>query len=544
MNCANGQLGTEDAGRLARLEAENALLRQTLTRCSQALTLRHPGFDDCQKELHQVLRSEDRAVRLDEALPRLEATLTEAETQRSAHLQAQRAALIGQAAKLQALPLSPDLQRAVQQFIQSLHADTQPLDLTGALSQFNQFQWQALAQHIAPRQAPGLLQRLLGAPAKPAEPAPDAGASPSLASRGEPLQAQEAIGERIEAILRALIEDDDLPPSFRARAQQLFIQTRQGLHGDELVAAVQHLAHLVREAGREQLGLTDYLRRLIARLTSFQVSLEDVDAVQSQDRELACHLDQQLREHVTGLQYSVREAVDLDELKCTLNQRLETLLESLTRQQLQRQSRDQALQTRLRELSERVAGLELEAQSYRTHIDQQQQQALLDPLTGLPNRSAWNARLREATEQWQAQGGDLLLAVLDVDHFKQVNDSYGHLAGDKVLKLIADALVRELGSEAFMARFGGEEFVLLLPGRSMESGRRLLNHLLASIEGCPFHFKGARLPITLSAGLTAFAPGETGEQVFQRADQALYRAKHKGRNRLELDDGMPADLVH
>jgi diguanylate cyclase len=136
--------------------------------------------------------------------------------------------------------------------------------------------------------------------------------------------------------------------------------------------------------------------------------------------------------------------------------------------------------------------------------------------------------------QWQQHGNTLMLAMLDLDHFKRINDNYGHLAGDKVLKIIATVLRKRLRGTDFIARFGGEEFVLLLPSTVPAAGMKLLEHLRASIEACPFHFKGERVTITISMGLTAFKPDEHSDLVLKRADQALYRAKNAGRNRVEL----------
>src|SRR5690606_244729 len=136
--------------------------------------------------------------------------------------------------------------------------------------------------------------------------------------------------------------------------------------------------------------------------------------------------------------------------------------------------------------------------------------------------------------RWRRYGGDLLLAVLDIDHFKRINDGYGHLAGDKVLKIIAGELNKRLRKTDVLARFGGEEFVLLVPSTPPDGGLQLLETLREASASGPFHFRGEPLSITLSAGLTAFVPGENSEAAFERADQALYRAKREGRNRIEL----------
>lgn len=124
--------------------------------------------------------------------------------------------------------------------------------------------------------------------------------------------------------------------------------------------------------------------------------------------------------------------------------------------------------------------------------------------------------------------------MLDLDHFKRINDNYGHLAGDKVLKIIASVLRKRLRGTDFIARFGGEEFVLLVPNTSLAVGAKLAETLRAAIEACPFHFKGERVTITVSMGMTTFKAGEHSDLVLKRADQALYRAKNAGRNRVEL----------
>ncbi|MCY1184548.1 Diguanylate cyclase DgcM [compost metagenome] len=102
------------------------------------------------------------------------------------------------------------------------------------------------------------------------------------------------------------------------------------------------------------------------------------------------------------------------------------------------------------------------------------------------------------------------------------------------MKIVANELRKRLRPSDFIARFGGEEFVLLVPATSLGLGVKLVQALRAAVEACPFHFKSEPVTITVSIGLTAFKPGERSEQVIQRADQALYRAKNAGRNRVEL----------
>jgi diguanylate cyclase len=118
--------------------------------------------------------------------------------------------------------------------------------------------------------------------------------------------------------------------------------------------------------------------------------------------------------------------------------------------------------------------------------------------------------------------------------FKRINDNYGHLAGDKVLKIIAKSLQRNLRDSDFIARFGGEEFVALMPETSAEEAKLVAEKLRVKVESSPYNFKKEPVQITISFGISQFALGETIEEVFERADKALYKAKENGRNQVIL----------
>ena len=128
----------------------------------------------------------------------------------------------------------------------------------------------------------------------------------------------------------------------------------------------------------------------------------------------------------------------------------------------------------------------------------------------------------------------LVLAVWDVDHFKKVNDRFGHRAGDKVLRTIAAALRDGIRETDFLARYGGEEFVLLMTGSALDECLPVAERLRSAVAATGFHFRGQAVTITASCGLAEFDKAETVEQWFERADKALYRAKQSGRNRCEV----------
>ena len=379
----------------------------------------------------------------------------------------------------------------------------------------------------------------------PAAPAPQpAEAEPALtgdpddahyALPDSPEPSYSSVAKHIEDTLLGLLGDLTLPERHRPQAEAMRERLKNGLNWYELLPVLDDLAVLmlaITDSGQHEFEA--YLQRLNDRLESFQSSLRTASEDHADSLSASREMDSQIREHVDGLQSSVQQADDLEGLKQVLENHLEGLLGTMDQHQKQRDQREQEVSARLKSLAERVALMEQDALIIRENLEEQRQKALIDPLTGLPNRAAWSERLEHEVAQWQRNGNSLLLAMLDLDHFKRINDNYGHLAGDRVLKLIASVLRKRLRGSDFIARFGGEEFVLLVPDTPLAAGAKLAEKLRVAIESCPFHFKGEPVTVTVSMGMTAFKPGESSDSVLKRADQALYRAKNAGRNRVEM----------
>lgn len=343
-----------------------------------------------------------------------------------------------------------------------------------------------------------------------------------------------SVAKHIEDTLLGLLEDLSLPERHRPQAEAMRERLAHGLNWYELLPILDDLAVLmlaITDSGQHEFEA--YLKQLNERLEAFQGHLQVASEGHADSRSAARELDTQIREQVDGLQSSVQEAADLDSLKHVLESHLEGLLGTMDEHRQQRDQREQEVAARLKSLAERVANMEQEAQGYREHLEVQRQKALIDPLTGLPNRAAWSERLDHEVNSWHQRGNSLSLAMLDLDHFKRINDGYGHLAGDKVLKIIANVLRKRLRSGDFIARFGGEEFILLMPDSGLADALDVGEVLRSAIEACPFHFKGEPVTITMSMGVAQFLPGERSDLALKRADEALYRAKAAGRNRVQ-----------
>lgn len=156
------------------------------------------------------------------------------------------------------------------------------------------------------------------------------------------------------------------------------------------------------------------------------------------------------------------------------------------------------------------------------------EQARTDPLTGLSNRRAFSTALALEIERANVAGSPLCVALLDLDHFKSINDVHGHAEGDRVLAEVGKVLQAHFAAAGLAARYGGEEFALLLPGTTLDTARAQCELLRQAVGALPL---GA--VVSASIGVTAYRPGETYAALLERADEALYRAKRDGRNRVE-----------
>lgn len=158
--------------------------------------------------------------------------------------------------------------------------------------------------------------------------------------------------------------------------------------------------------------------------------------------------------------------------------------------------------------------------------------AVKDPLTGVNNRSAMNSTIIRETELARRHSTSLTLIGLDIDHFKSVNDQYGHVAGDLVLKTVAEVISSCIRSSDIIFRSGGEEFIIVLSNTKKRGAMLLAERIRKTIEGYEFIYGEQAIPITASLGVSCFEKGDDSESLYEKADTALYKAKEEGRNRV------------
>jgi diguanylate cyclase (GGDEF)-like protein len=166
-------------------------------------------------------------------------------------------------------------------------------------------------------------------------------------------------------------------------------------------------------------------------------------------------------------------------------------------------------------------------------VTQLQQFADRDGLTGIANRRYFELRLRDEFARWQRYGGEMSMLLFDLDHFKAINDKFGHLVGDTVLRVMAERVAKAVRAQDLFGRFGGEEFVLLLPCTALAEAMVVAEKVRIAICQTPIDVNGTPVPVSASVGGASARLDITSsyEALINEADAALYTAKRQGRNR-------------
>jgi len=240
--------------------------------------------------------------------------------------------------------------------------------------------------------------------------------------------------------------------------------------------------------------------------------------------------------HVKDIRSSLEDVSDPKQLKLIIRGRIDTIRDHVFHHRDGEMKHHQQLEEELTKTNTRLKELEMESQQLRQRLIEEHAHAIHDPLTGMLNRLAYEERITQEYSRWKRYQTPLSLLVFDIDHFKRINDTYGHKAGDKALKLIAKCLQSNIRESDFIARFGGEEFVAIMPETTIKDALEAANKLRQAVEKNQFHYEGKDVKITVSCGAAQFQKNDSIDSTFQRADKSLYICKQQGRNRCHTSD--------
>jgi len=184
----------------------------------------------------------------------------------------------------------------------------------------------------------------------------------------------------------------------------------------------------------------------------------------------------------------------------------------------------------------RVLVLEEEVQKLRNNLTEALKMRDIDTLTRVPNRRAFDIESRNAFETFMRHKTPCCMVLADIDHFKKINDTYGHQTGDKILQSYARLLKSKLRRIDFLARYGGEEFAIILPNTTLRGAVQVMERVRTSLESTEFVTRRRKIRVTASFGISELHLNSTIESWIEQADKALYRAKEQGRNRVCVAD--------
>jgi diguanylate cyclase len=553
------------------------LLSRGLSRLAVAAQGLDPRLDGMLADLRKQLRKDGTdAGELHALIDAIDARIKHVDDERGRYAGALQEALERLVSQILALrparPVAGEL-KALQKKMRNVQDDDGVVPL---LFSFAALQGQALSELPA---RPGLMSRLFGgrdsagaiAASEPAErPIPDdddadtggetpaalppvretaatvavaCGTSSALAAAATDTaqeSGQEPAFSRVSAavcaVISQLLRQIEPPPQAADNHNAILERVAVGLNWYELVPTLEDLSFVVLAALERDRGeFHQYLLQLNQRLATATHVLQASKEHQLERRHADDELNRTVRGNIEAMQQEVAEATDLHLLKSEVATRLESVVLAMDTHQVSEQQRQIAMEQHLATLEQRIHAMEEQSAAMERQMVEQRRLALVDILTQLPNRSAYEERLEYEVDRWQRYRRPLTLAICDIDYFKNINDRFGHLAGDKVLKILARTLRARLRKTDFIARYGGEEFVLLMPETDLHESLKAVEMIREAVANCPFHFREQPLQITLSAGIASFAEGEDAATVFERADRALYRAKETGRNRCELE---------
>ncbi|WP_049722909.1 GGDEF domain-containing protein [Gilvimarinus polysaccharolyticus] len=533
-------------------KADIQLLAKALSRVSLAAEGQHPALDVALGALRQSLRGDDKND-IAQQLQRLEQSLLAFEQFRETSTAKQSDALQAMVDRLLSLTPERALKKQLRNLTQDATRQRDRLDVyPDLLRQLEQLQGEVLAERApAADKAPGLMARLLGSSGAAVSevqqhegdaaetPEPAVSESCDKADRAlfelnpnATLRDSETVSDSLRAIITELLLSVEAQAIAPERVRLLQKRLSSGLSNADLLPALTEVRDLVLAAYMAaSRAFAGYLTEVNQQLADIYQVIEGAAHHTDGLQQASDQMQQKMLSEFAELESQSARAENLDELKHQVQNRLGSIRTALSDYQ-SAEGRDHPVTEQLQQLATRIREMEQEASQNREVLEEQRNRALTDTLTGMPNREAYTERVELEEQRFIRYGHPLTLAVCDLDYFKRINDTLGHQAGDRVLKVLSNAMAKRLREVDFFCRYGGEEFVVLMPETTAEQAFVVLDRIRAAIAKTAFNYKEAPVAITVSMGIAEFKAGvdESAETVFERADKALYDAKAAGRN--------------
>lgn len=532
----------------------NTMAEGLIAACDFCGNLNHKAYKTC-KPARQMLQKDALDSKLSQQIHALKNSYSNLEKEILDNRNHFLSALQSSIEQLLELALSAQNRRRLIKLKKNLPAND--IDENGLIDrtiQFNKLLWDILGE-IKPEEpkkdSPSLLDKVF----KRDKPAPETTQesdtkdertepeTPDPFTLAEPVKTSSTIAatqqhsdlynpEQIASALLHLLNHLDIPKALSAdnqRIKQSLQDNPQWLDLEQLLMPAIELTLSTIEWHYNQ--FSEFLEQINAQLDAVQNFLLATQVSRKDQKKNHNELNQSMSQVVNDIEHTIDHSEDLEQLKHTISQKVQGIVSSLAAYEEAEQQREDSLINELDTLSNKLQEMESQSLEMRSKLESQKQLARRDSVTQLPNRAAYDERIEFEYARWQRYQHHFSLLLADIDHFKKINDKYGHLAGDKVLKLVAKTMKSALRETDFIARYGGEEFAVILPNTSNDEALKTAEKLRKAVASCPFHRSGEQVEVTISIGISDPSDDDNIEKIFERTDQALYKAKESGRNR-------------
>ncbi|MGA2226642.1 MAG: diguanylate cyclase [Syntrophobacteraceae bacterium] len=318
----------------------------------------------------------------------------------------------------------------------------------------------------------------------------------------------------------------------RQKIEQSFqIEDIVGLK-DDIIALVQAYNQMINE---ERSLVTEFISEIGAGLLEVERQYLDSITQTGQSQSENTKFNRFLENHVEDMKKSAQLSTTLAEFRGLVMSRLATIRTALEEKRRSEVIRQERLSEEMESLNENLSRMKKEVDQVHEKRKALEKEVLVDPLTGIANRRALRERLKNELHRFQRYRQFFSILLFDIDNFKAINDQYGHWAGDRCLKEIIKRVRAILRETDFIARWGGDEFVLIFPGTDLESAGAVAERLRKLIQNTRFVYHKQEISLTVSCGVTEIAESDQNQEtIFNRVDKAMYKAKKNGRNMVTI----------
>lgn len=353
-----------------------------------------------------------------------------------------------------------------------------------------------------------------------------------------PVGATDSIGP-IKETYQEILNELRLNLDENALAELLSIekQLHRAKQMDDLIAIRKTMMNLIKKyiarISTEREEAASFIREIGERLIEVEGHMINSISFTKDTQAVSSTFTDTIDGQLADFKQSINISNSLSELKTAVVTRLSSIKSTIESKRQDDSTRLKQAGQQMEKLQKNMTEMKGEIQTAWKRAKTLERELLIDPLTGIYNRRAYDRRVVEEVQRYQRYDRAFSLLIFDVDHFKQVNDNYGHGIGDLCLKEIIKRIRPVLRKSDFLARYGGEEFVVLVPETHTVGAADVAEKIRKTIEDTDFIHKSDSIKITVSIGITEINTSDkTHEDIFTRADDALYNAKQAGRNRV------------